>query len=38
MDRGTGTYNPNNTTLNAIYTPSAAERAAQSDDTYSDYK
>ncbi|MEO8590604.1 MAG: gliding motility-associated C-terminal domain-containing protein [Flavobacteriales bacterium] len=25
---GTGTYNPNNSTLNAIYTPSAAERAA----------
>ncbi|MBK9765121.1 MAG: gliding motility-associated C-terminal domain-containing protein [Flavobacteriales bacterium] len=25
---GTGTYNPNNTTLNAVYTPSAAERTA----------
>ncbi len=25
---GTGTYSPNNTTLNAVYTPSAAERAA----------
>lgn len=25
---GTGTYNPNNTTANAIYTPSAAEEAA----------
>ncbi|HRF79525.1 MAG TPA: hypothetical protein PL070_05505, partial [Flavobacteriales bacterium] len=25
---GTGTYNPNNSTLNAVYTPSAAERAA----------
>jgi hypothetical protein len=25
---GTGTYNPNNTTLNAIYTPSAAEITA----------
>ena len=25
---GTGTYTPNNTTLNAVYTPSAAERAA----------
>ncbi|MBK8498964.1 MAG: IgGFc-binding protein, partial [Flavobacteriales bacterium] len=25
---GAGTYNPNNTTLNAVYTPSAAERAA----------
>ncbi|MBK7113654.1 MAG: gliding motility-associated C-terminal domain-containing protein [Flavobacteriales bacterium] len=25
---GTGSYNPNNTTLNAVYTPSAAERAA----------
>ncbi|MBK8498602.1 MAG: gliding motility-associated C-terminal domain-containing protein, partial [Flavobacteriales bacterium] len=25
---GTGTYNPNNSTLNAIYTPSAAERNA----------
>ncbi|MBP6311110.1 MAG: hypothetical protein KA408_02495, partial [Flavobacteriales bacterium] len=25
---GTGTYNPNNTTLNAVYTPSAVERAA----------
>ena len=25
---GTGTFNPNNTTLNAIYTPSAAEIAA----------
>ncbi|MBX2984113.1 MAG: gliding motility-associated C-terminal domain-containing protein [Flavobacteriales bacterium] len=25
---GTGTFNPNNTTLNAVYTPSAAERAA----------
>jgi gliding motility-associated-like protein len=25
---GTGTYNPNNTTLNALYTPSAAEIAA----------
>lgn len=27
---GSGTYNPNNTTLNAIYTPSAAEIAAGS--------
>lgn len=27
---GTGTYSPNNTTLNAIYTPSAAEYAANS--------
>lgn len=27
---GTGTFNPNNTTLNAVYTPSLAERAAQS--------
>jgi gliding motility-associated-like protein len=26
---GTGTFNPNNTTLNAIYTPSQAERDAQ---------
>jgi len=25
---GTGSYSPNNTTLNAVYTPSAAERAA----------
>jgi gliding motility-associated-like protein len=25
---GTGTYNPNNTTLNAVYTPSTAERNA----------
>jgi hypothetical protein len=25
---GTGTFNPNNSTLNATYTPSAAERAA----------
>jgi hypothetical protein len=25
---GTGTYSPNNTTLNATYTPSAAERTA----------
>ncbi|MCB9164662.1 MAG: gliding motility-associated C-terminal domain-containing protein [Flavobacteriales bacterium] len=25
---GTGTFNPNNTTLNAVYTPSAAERTA----------
>jgi hypothetical protein len=25
---GTGTYNPNNTTMNAVYTPSAAERTA----------
>jgi gliding motility-associated-like protein len=27
---GTGTYSPNSTTLNAVYTPSAAERAAGS--------
>jgi gliding motility-associated-like protein len=27
---GSGTYNPNNTTLNAVYTPSAAEYAAGS--------
>jgi gliding motility-associated-like protein len=27
---GTGTYSPNNTTLNAVYTPSAAEYAADS--------
>lgn len=27
---GTGTYNPDNTTLNAVYTPSAAEYAAGS--------
>ncbi len=25
---GTGTYNPNNATMNAVYTPSAAERTA----------
>jgi hypothetical protein len=25
---GAGTYNPNNTTLNAVYTPTAAERTA----------
>ncbi|MEO7081162.1 MAG: hypothetical protein ABIY71_06515, partial [Flavobacteriales bacterium] len=25
---GSGTYNPNNTTLNAVYTPTAAERTA----------
>ena len=27
---GAGTFTPNNTTLNAVYTPTAAERAAQS--------
>lgn len=27
---GAGTFNPDNTTLNAVYTPSAAEQAAQS--------
>jgi hypothetical protein len=27
---GSGTFNPNNTTLNAVYTPTAAERSAQS--------
>jgi gliding motility-associated-like protein len=27
---GAGTYNPNNTTMNAVYTPSAAEYAADS--------